>query len=348
MNLQQEMQEFADLLNDLLRRFARLQAEVARQVGEGLPSETVPEAVTLAIVPQGDPPPAATPTNNGPVPDGAGPPATANGGESFLQNFLRRRQVAIAEIPDLGEADDVLDNLARLLGDNFEVCRTFYRRLKSTLSDSRGLRLDLKGRPGAEINFNVQFATRLHKIGFLADCHYRKAPVSELYVKVSRLPAALNFLSGGWLERYLRVRVVTLLRRGRSGRPCEVLAGVKVVLPGGADAEFDLLCAIGGEVFLFEAKTGAFQKHLDKYLRLARVLGLDRDHCLLILTDATDEDCRRLSEVNGLWVVPLRQLAQVLEERLPVVLPLPAARPPQGSSGWAVAATGEQEGRECV
>jgi hypothetical protein len=53
---------------------------------------------------------------------------------------------------------------------------------------------------------------------------------------------------------------------------------------------------------------------------------------------------RAWAELSGLWLVLLRQLQQVLEERLP----LPSARPPQGSSGWAEAADGEQEGQECV
>jgi hypothetical protein len=99
-------------------------------------------------------------------------------------------------------------------------------------------------------------------------------------------------------------------------------------LPNGDDFELDMLFETEGDVFWLEAKTGDYRKHIEKYSKMSRIIGLDRSHTFMILADGavTDGLARDLSNLFGMTVVRVEKFA----EHLIKVLPLNCGEKEQG------------------
>jgi hypothetical protein len=105
---------------------------------------------------------------------------------------------------------------------------------------------------------------------------------------VNRAPAAINFLSGGWLEHYIRDKVTSVLATHPAtlSSPFAFMKNPQILLPGEEHFEFDFLLMVENNVFWIEAKTGEYADYLGKYSRVTKLLGLNRNRSFLVLADA--------------------------------------------------------------
>jgi len=121
---------------------------------------------------------------------------------SILIDFLDARGIKVTLQPVKDEVDAVLDRLSQAIGVRYASIAPFYSRLKSNLSDGRAFTLNLKNEPLERVSDICQVAQELHRLAFLEEYLYRKSPHFLLHARPSRLPRAINFMTGGWLERH--------------------------------------------------------------------------------------------------------------------------------------------------
>jgi hypothetical protein len=254
--------------------------------------------------------PATTPPNVG----AADAERTARQDSRVLERFLVSRGIALKRVPPEREYDEALDRIAGFIGDRYDALRLVYDAIRGSMNSARGLRLSLRNASQREVADICQLCTQLHEIAFLEEYKYLRAPRMELFAKPSRNPRALNFFAGQWLERYANRQVV--LACEAQHRNYDRIVNPQVVLPNGDDFEFDLLFAIAGDVYWFEAKTGDYQRYVEKYSRIAKLLGLEGSRAFLILTDVSDETARDLRGLFGMTVVSTARFRPELERVL--------------------------------
>ncbi|TBH21091.1 hypothetical protein ETP66_04555 [Thermus thermamylovorans] len=231
-----------------------------------------------------------------------------------LEAWLKGLGLQVAKRPqEEEEKEKVLTRLALFLGDRYPSLERLYERLKQSLSTKRQFELSLSEASQEEIANSTQFCTLLKQYALLTSYHY-KSEERRLRAKASTEGWVQNFLTGGWLERYVAERVRKLLRS--KNLPHEVAVGYQVTLPGGEAAELDVLVRVGERVYWFEAKTGEFQAHIAKYAGLRKVLGLSPKESFLVLLGVDRTRAKELSALYGLTVVGQAGFLEAFQEAL--------------------------------
>ena len=159
------------------------------------------------------------------------------------------------------------------MGTQYSLIKRFYGMIKSSMNSGNSFSINLRDEPQL-IGTTCQVATELYKIAFLEEYGYFRAPRRLLVARASRSPQALNFLSGNWLERYVRNRLICLAKRQTGKIDFSYIANAKVTLSNGDDFEMDLLFHVNDQFYWVESKTGEYQDKVQKYSKIASDLGL--------------------------------------------------------------------------
>lgn len=231
---------------------------------------------------------------------------------SEIEDFLNSKNISIKNIPDETEIDETLDKIAFFMGQRYSHINKIYKLIKSNLNTGRTFRLDLKNQPQEQISSITQLCNNLSQIAFLEAYKYYRSPTYILYAKVNRIPKALNFFSGGWLERFIKKAIIESIHKNSFPVPINFsyLKNPQILLPNGDDFELDLLFKIESEIFWFEAKTGDYQKYISKYSKMANILELDNNHSFMILTDITETAASALHSLFNMTVIKIDDFYQ--------------------------------------
>ncbi len=205
-----------------------------------------------------------------------------------LARYLQRHGVEIVHIPDESNLDPRISQIAGFLGKYLAYVLPFYETLKATLNEGSEFTYSLAGLNGRDVTHTLNLCRMLREVDFLASYAYRRAPHYKIVARVNRTPTAINFLTGGWLEHFIRDKVVSILTTHPAtlDLPYAFMKNPCIILPGGEDFELDLLLSVGERIFWIEAKTGEYMEFLPKYSRVSKVLGLDRNTSMLVSVGA--------------------------------------------------------------
>ncbi|GAA6735199.1 PDDEXK family nuclease [Thermus oshimai] len=243
------------------------------------------------------------------------PPEKPKKGPGSLEEWLSGLGIQVVRRPEAQEEEKekVLTRLALFLGDRYPSLEKLYERLKQSLSTKRQFELSLAEASQEEIANSTQFCTLLKQYALLTSYHY-KSEERRIRAKASTEGWVQNFLTGGWLERYVAEKLKKFLRS--KNLPHEVAVGYQVTLPGGEAMELDVLVRVGERFFWFEAKTGEFQAHIAKYAALKKTLGLSGRESFLVLLGMEKTRAKELSALHGLTVVNQANFLEAFQEVL--------------------------------
>lgn len=233
-----------------------------------------------------------------------------------IQEFLRSKGIQIKSIREEKESDEVLDKIAMFMGERYSDIKNFYGKIKSNMNEGRAFTMNLRNDTQEKISNICQLGTRLNDIAYLEDYKYYKSPRCILTVRPNRIPQALNFFSGQWLERFVKEEVVQLIKSRNNRIRYSYLINPQIVLPNGNDFELDVIFKIEDEIFWFEAKTGDYQRHVEKYSRMSSMMYLDREHSYMILTDVQESSTKALTSLFKMKVVNVEKFAEEIKQSL--------------------------------
>jgi hypothetical protein len=242
---------------------------------------------------------------------------------SKIKSFLNSKKIEIKDkIKDKKtksidkEKEKKLDQIADLMGSQYSLIKRFYGMIKSNMNSGNSFSIDLRDESQQVISTTCQVATELYKIGFLEEYRYSRAPKC-LLARASRSSEALNFLSGNWLERYVRNRLIRLAKRQKAGKiDFSHIANAKVTLSNGDDFEMDLLFHVNDQFYWVESKTGGYQDKVQKYSEIASDLGLQRNQAIIVLTDVSQDAKTSLSSRYNLSVISVDEVEATFERIL--------------------------------
>ncbi|MDR1826964.1 MAG: hypothetical protein LBR29_01395 [Methylobacteriaceae bacterium] len=231
-----------------------------------------------------------------------------------ILRFLSDRNIEVEAFRKDSETDEVLDGIALYMGTHYTQIKKVYTAIKSRISSDKGFWVDLIDETPDTVHYSCNLCAQLHQIAFLEHYMYTNFPSSILYAKSGRIPLAINFITGDWLERYIRMEVKNLIAEFPPAVRFAYLANPHIILPSGGRLELDFLFAVNDEIYWFEAKTGDYQSYVAKYSKMAKQLRLDRTHAVLVLADIDESRCSALEKVYGLGFVGIKQFPDLIRK----------------------------------
>lgn len=223
----------------------------------------------------------------------------AAGGAARLTAALSARGVQVVRAGSAAPEDPALSRLSAAIVSQFAALGPVCRHIRRHAAGAREFSIPLD-RGGASV---ARFCAEAHRVGLLRGWRRHVHPRPHLAVRPNPAPPALAFFAGGWLERYVRSAAGRALARADAS--AESLWNLVVRLPGGEDFELDYVTLVDRRLLWIESKTGEYQSALDKYRRVARLLGLAADSAWLAISDRRlgAEAVRAIEGLYGLSVV---------------------------------------------
>ena len=207
----------------------------------------------------------------------------------FLINYLKGSGIEISYIGE-GAGDKIFIEAASYLGKYLKYLNNFYLTLKSTLNDCAEFSYSLQKLPAQNVSHIMHFCKLLTDAGLLAASEYQKAPRSRIVARVSKMTGAVNFLSGGWLEYYVRDKIISII----TTHPATLDMPYAFL----KNCEFDFLLCLGEKIFWIEAKTGGYENFLQRYSRIAKLLNLNRLSSMLVCAERLEEEKNLTANYN--------------------------------------------------
>lgn len=232
-----------------------------------------------------------------------------------LKAWFAARQIDARIDPRRVDTSGFFDDAALLLGSNHALFAELIDRVRYAYRKSHGwLNLELASLAQKDAQAINQLCQKLYEHTFFARYHYQK-PEKILRLTLQSAPAVRQFFDGGWLEWYALMLLLAQLQSHAEGASCA--RGVEVVFPNEDLHELDVVALPAGRApICIECKGGEFRRDIDKYLRLRKRLGLEREHFILCSTELTDEQAAGLSAMYELTFVNLQTLGQHLQRLL--------------------------------
>lgn len=234
---------------------------------------------------------------------------------SVLIEKLAQVEISVKTYPEREEEKEQLNNLAKFMGSKYTSIKQVYALIKSNLNTQRGFFLNLRAATQKEISDSCQFCNMLHNIAFLSSYKYDKSPKFCIHATPNAIPQAINFLTGHWLEIFVKVTVIEHIRSLKRNVQYTYLINPQIILPNGNDFELDLLFLIDNELFWIEAKTGNYQNYIHKYSQIADIMGINQSRAILLLTEPPSKESISILNCSfDMTVVGVNEFENLIDE----------------------------------
>ena len=233
---------------------------------------------------------------------------------NILIDKLQEKNITVKTYVDSSHENTSLDNVAYFMGNRYNDIRKVYETIKRHLNKPNGFHLDLKNATQSEISASCQLCTTLYDIAFLSEYKYDKSPRYFIHATPNKIPIAINFLTGHWLEIFIRKTIQDSLKSLPAAIEYTYLINPQIILPNGNDFELDVVFLINGEIYWVEGKTGNYQQYINKYSHVANMLNLDKNHSFLVLTDVINPNTTYiLSKTFDMTIIPVEEFKEEIK-----------------------------------
>jgi len=214
-------------------------------------------------------------------------------------NWLVHQGITVQKyhIPD--DNEEVFNKLAIYLGEKYSDLSYFYIQLKRSFSKGQNLSVNLASRSKTEITYTTQFCSRMSDYAFLSSYQYDRKN-KMLYASPQKKGLVINFITGGWFERYIYLSLCQLLRQSKQFY--KSILNPQIVLQNGEDFELDILFLVKNKPFWIECKTGDYQNHVTKYSKMRSVLSIPKDCSLLVILGIREQLTQELTSLHDIHV----------------------------------------------
>lgn len=236
----------------------------------------------------------------------------------LIKEFLSKQNIDIItfEYSSDNPEEGVLDSISRFIGDRCYDTVLLIDNLKSKISSGDRLTLNLKEESQTRVANICQLSTALHRLALIPEFQYQRSPQYILKALPPKSPEAIAFLTGKWLEIYVRLKFIDAVKN--RGIAYSYMQGVSIRLQNGDIFELDFLCEIEGVISWMECKTGEFQQHLERYRKFKNLMGLHTNHATLVISDKrADSDTRQ--KMRELYSINFIAISEVEEYMMRIV-----------------------------
>ncbi|MDX2007548.1 MAG: DUF1887 family CARF protein [Meiothermus sp.] len=210
--------------------------------------------------------------------------------------------------------EKALDRISGFLGERYLALEGLYEKLKIASSRGSGeFQYSMNSISQQDIGLVTQFCTLLKESNLLKNYSYN-SKVRRVFGRLTDDGKARNFITGGWLERFVKQSVLLSLRRRNIAH--DVLAGSTLIYPNGDRFEIDLLARTANTLAMVECKTGGYEENLERHQRIAADLRIPAKQVLYVLLGVPEQVLDELGRQWGFTFANEKTLTENLERLL--------------------------------
>lgn len=266
-----------------------------------------------AAAPRAVPAPQAAATTAFPTLDAAASALPQEEQHAALAQWFSQKNIEVRIDPSAADTSGFFDEAATQLGNNYGLFADLLDRVRYAYRKSyTNVNLELGKLSQKDGQAITKFCRTLYEQTFFSRYHFQK-PEKIARLSLQTAPAVRQFFEGGWLEWYALMQVLAL-KDGNSGA-FSYARNVKVVFANEDLHELDVVYLPAGQApICIECKSGEFRREIDKYLRLSKRLGVNKERFIICSTDLTEEQAQGLTAMYELSFVNLQTLKKHLKK----------------------------------
>lgn len=194
------------------------------------------------------------------------------------------------------------DEVAVMLGDNYGLLKDVNNRIKKTQRKGYGsVVLTVSNYSQKEIRALTTYCKTLYDYSFVTKYFYNKSE-KRIHLTLQKTAAIVNFFSGEWLEWFVFMKLLIVFHEQKI--PFSVLRSFKVHFSNEDKHEVDVFFLINNKIPLFiECKSGEFRSTIDKYHKLRKRMGIDKQNFTMLVLDLSDEQAKGLTSMYDITFV---------------------------------------------
>lgn len=223
----------------------------------------------------------------------------------IIKQYLAARNIQVRKIPGDEVITSLVENIAEFMGQKYQKIKKLLDPIKRSMNTGTYINLDLKNYGQEEVSSICHLGKSLHEIAYLTEYRYHKSPRFMLSCLPNRIPQAINFVNGKWLEIYIKLTLRKFLQQVRGLGTYSILMNPQIVLPNGDVFELDALLQADDAFYWIEAKTGDYQNYVDRYSKMGNLLGIPEEHRFLVLAEMNQEKSADLTSLFGMNVTDI-------------------------------------------
>jgi hypothetical protein len=230
--------------------------------------------------------------------------------------ILHNRGVTVERFHQRVEKDNLYDEIALFLGENYYVLEPLYKEIKRKLNGVNGFSFPVSTSQKQRDTI-IKFS-RLLRENSIWLCDYKNQEKKIFFSSGGITGENNGFLTGGWLERYLLYQVATLFSAFKI--KYQYLTKSNCIYSHGENFELDILFLVNNELIFIEAKTGEIlNEDLTKCSNHRRRLGLTKSRTILCGLSLDDDAVTRWNQIQDISVSNLNSFMS----RISAALSLP-------------------------
>ncbi|MBO5179460.1 MAG: DUF1887 family protein [Clostridia bacterium] len=231
-----------------------------------------------------------------------------------IQEFLKQKGYDVFYCTFIEDIDPTMLMIANSIGKSYDLVSPFILEIKRNIDKPSQFALRVKKYTQRSACAICTLATLLKEHKLLRYYSYKKTPECLVIAKPENTGNIHNFYTGQWLEYYV-ANVVNNVLKSREGYK-SVNLNIKVKNRNCVEFEFDVMAILNDEIFWVECKTGEYNKHLPKYEKLARELGIPSNRMFLVVAGIDDETANSLSNAHDITVCSVDKFKSIFEKSL--------------------------------
>ncbi|MFK5948674.1 MAG: hypothetical protein QM500_07895 [Methylococcales bacterium] len=194
------------------------------------------------------------------------------------------------------------DEVAVALGENYQLLKTVNDQIKRSQRKGYGsASIAISKYSQKEIQALTQYCKTLYNFSFVAKYFYNKQE-KRIHLTLQQAPSVLNFFNGEWLEWFVFMKLLILFYEKKV--PFSALRSFKIYFPNEDQHEVDVFFLINNDMPLFiECKSGEFRSTIEKYQKLRKRMGIDKQKFTMLVLGVTDEQVKGLTSMYDITFV---------------------------------------------
>jgi len=229
-----------------------------------------------------------------------------------IVQWFKKYQIQIQINQEAVDTTGFFDEIALSLGNNFNVLSFVSDQIKYIQNKGyTNVKLDLSKKSPEEIRIINSFCKELYDYSFVAKYFYQK---KEKIIRLSlqTAPKIRDFFNGIWMEWFTLMTLLEHFRDNKINVSC--MRSLDVSFPNGMSNELDIFFITKNNIpVCIECKSGEFRQDIDKYLKLRKLLNIEKNQFVVCVFGLSQEQTQGMTSMYDLTFANENNLIKHIE-----------------------------------
>jgi hypothetical protein len=219
-----------------------------------------------------------------------------------IMDWFDKKGIVLDVDPKTLNTQGFFDEIAVALGENYELLKEVNDRIKKTQRKGySSITLALSNYSQKEIQILTKYCKELYDFSFVAKYFYNKAD-KRIHLTLQKTALVVNFFNGEWLEWFVFMKLLILFYEKKI--QFSALRSFKMHFPNEDKHEVDVFFLINNQIPLFiECKTGEFRATIEKYHKLRKRMGIDKQNFTMLVLGLSEEQAKGLTSMYDITFI---------------------------------------------